>query len=106
MKQIPEKEFINFIGIQKEDGIDKAQAFTEAIKTFSKLKKILKQETNLTIHIKKHEVEGKRKKYSVHAKIRSPDHFFEASSIKWDFLQGVRDSLKTLEKNVIRKLKN
>ncbi|AJF60397.1 MAG: hypothetical protein QT03_C0001G0911 [archaeon GW2011_AR10] len=105
MGKVNQKEFIKFVGIKEEDSFERSQAIAEGEKTFLKLKPIIKSETNLKVHVKAFEVEGRRKKYSVTSMLRSPDHFFEAKSEKWAFLEAVRDSLKTLELTVKRKMK-
>lgn len=109
MKDFEEEQSrVEFIGLNdaSDNGIDASLVGKAAENSLNKIKKITKHPTRLVVHIKMHEVEGKRKKFSIHSKIFVPGIFLEASHAEWDLISAVKKSLSTLEKEVIKKFKN
>ena len=105
MKDFTEESRVEFVGLHDLEAFDKSNAIDTANRSFEKIKKITKHETRLVIHIKIHEVEGKRKKWSIHSKLFVPGTFLESSHVEWDLMAALQKSLSVLEKEVIKKLK-
>lgn len=106
MKDFNEQSAVELIGLHDNaDSIEKSRAMDTAQNYLSKLERITKRPTRLVVHVKMHEVEGKRKKFSVHTKLSAPGVFLEASHEEWDLLSAVQRSLAALEKEVIKKFK-
>ncbi|MDO8633996.1 MAG: hypothetical protein Q7K34_01755 [archaeon] len=102
----PEQLNVEFIGFHDTDSFEKAKAETKAFNTFRKLARIIKHpDTRLSIHVKEHEIEGERRKYSIHSRLVCPGHSFDATHDEWNILTAVEKSLAALEKEVIKKFK-
>ncbi len=104
-KKFSDTSFIQFVGWQKEDFLSRDKAFNSALNTYFKLHEIIKHPLNMYIHIKTHNDEFGKKKYSIKARLNSPGIFFEAKSTKWNFVNAVQDAMHTLEREAIDKLK-
>ena len=106
MKEFNEQSTVEFVGLHDAaDGIEKSSVTSIAQTYLGKIQKITKHPTRLVVHVKMHEVEGKRKKYSIHSKLFVQGTFLEASHVEWDLLSAVQRSLAALEKEVIKKFK-
>lgn len=104
MKEFEQKDVVQFIDLPKEvDEFERSKATSTAQNIFEKIKRISKAETTLLIHVKRHEVEGARQKYSVHARVNWPRHFYEASHFEWDFLNATQVTLQALLEEVKRR---
>lgn len=102
----PEKLNVEFVGFGGMDSFEKAKAETRAFSTFRKLSKITKHpDTSLSIHAKEHEIEGKRKKYTIHSRLVCPGNSFDATFEEWNLMSAIQRSLEALEKEVIKKMK-
>ena len=66
----------------------------------TKIEMKLKNISSLKVHVKEYSREGKRNKYSLHAKIVLPGKFFEASADDWDFARTVHQLFKKIEEEI------
>ena len=103
MKEFEQKDSVQFVDLGEMDDFDKTKAQTTAQNTLDKIKRISKAETQLVVHVKRHEAEGTRKKYSIHARANWPGHFFEATHVEWDFLTATQGALNALLSEVKKK---
>ena len=80
-------EMIQYIGF-KELGEDERDAVEEiATKYHDKVKRLIHNVANLTLHVKTHgDVKGadKQRKYTVHLKLIAPTHMFESEDASFD----------------------
>ncbi len=71
-----------------------------------KLDRDLPLDSVMVIQIKLHDIEGKRKKYSLHARIDSPSLLLASSRASdWDLARTVHKSMKNIENRLQHKLK-
>jgi ribosome-associated translation inhibitor RaiA len=91
------------------DELDRATAEQAIAGTYDKLEKIINNVIYLTVHVKSHEADGLRKKYSVHCRLStgsaSGAMFISNSIKKWKFLTALQDALRTLERDVLKSVK-
>ena len=103
MKEFEQKGIVQFVDLEGQDEFEKTKAQSTAQNIFEKIKRISKAETSLTVHVKRHDIQGTRKKYSIHARVNWPGHFFEASHTDWDFLTATQSALQALVHEVKKK---
>ncbi|MBR9706226.1 hypothetical protein GOV14_04275 [Candidatus Pacearchaeota archaeon] len=63
---------------------------------YGKLERMDKSMQKLDIHVKTYDTDGKRKRYSVQAKIVSPARNFNADETDWDLSKALHKVLKKL----------
>lgn len=100
MKEFVQKDSVQFAGIKEEDEFEKTKAISTANNTLEKIKRLSRASTSIVIHVKKFEVEGYKKKYSVRARVNWPGNFFEAKHEDWNFLTTTQAALMTLTSEV------
>lgn len=74
-------------------------------KSFDKLRTIVKNDLRLHAHFKRHEVEGKKTKHSVHLKLSFPGKTVVASESGWSLPNIAQKALKALERETLKALK-
>ena len=84
-----------------EDEKDKEQALLIVNDYYDKIRKKINNVVTLHIHVKReNENKSGRTNYTIISKFKSPGLFFEASARDWSFVPAVRDSLKTLQREI------
>ena len=69
---------------------------------YSKIKRLLKNDLKIKLHIKNYKKEGNRKKHSITIRILAPTRTFQASAFDWDFARV----LHKIFKDVIREIEH
>ncbi len=59
----------------------------------------------IILHVKKHDITGNVKKYSIHSRLESNDVFLVAKAADWDLKKVVHQTLERLTKRVDSKFK-
>lgn len=98
-------ELIQFIGVDELENEDKEMVNTLANEYYDKYKTFLQNQVNLIVHVKCHDKEGNRKKYSIHARIISPTVTFESDkATDWDLARTLHKTFKNLENEIRHRL--
>ncbi len=103
-----ERRNIQFTGLPDLDEIDKAAIEKLVSNAYDKTERLLDNEIFLKVHIKQHEVDGMRRKYSVHCKLDSAGLHMDASSAKegqWKLLTAVQDAISVIEKDIAKRVR-
>src|SRR3989338_5249676 len=102
---MPENWEVQFVGLRKEDEIDKVAAETAAGNSAEKISTLISNGLKLTVHVKTSSHTGGRKKYNITSRMNSPGLFFEAKEEGWIFMKALDKSLKTLIAEVRKKIR-
>ena len=100
---MPENWEVQFVGLSKEDEIDKSVAETAAGRYAEKISGLISNNLKLTVHVKTSSRTAGRKKYHVTSRVNSSGLFLEAKEEGWIFMQTLEKSFKTLIAEVRRK---
>lgn len=65
-------ELIQFVGVNKLDAEQQALVSKLSTESFEKFTRLLKNIEQMIVHIKSYEQEGKRKKFSLHVRLKAP----------------------------------
>ena len=93
--------YLNISGIKNEDIFTKEiidNDITNAVRKWSKFSSI----DEIRINVEKHDVEGKRKKYSVKAELSSNQGILHAEHSSWKLPLSVKKVLDKLERELIK----
>ncbi len=98
-------EPIQIVGIKELDEPDKDIVNKLANEYFVKIKRKLKNFTSLLIHIKCSNKDGKKKMYSINARVTAPTRMFESTkAADWDLARTLHKAFKDLEREIEHKL--
>ncbi len=98
-------EPIQIVGIKELDEPEKDIVNKLANEYFLKFKRELQNFTSLVVHIKCYNKDGKKKKYSINARIISPTRMFESTkAADWDLARTLHKSFKDLEREIQHRL--
>jgi ribosome-associated translation inhibitor RaiA len=89
-------------GIEDEDDFIKGVINEEIERAIEKLDKMLPV-LNFIVRVKKYHKEGKRVKYSVHARLLTDAGDFFTNDFGWEPAKAVKGTLEKLEKEVLKK---
>jgi len=92
---------IRFVGLSKLD--EDAQVIVKDIvdEYYPKIKRLLKNEVQLVVHIKAHTKGGARPKFSLHTRVEAPTRIFESSkSAEFDLSKAVTKSMEDIIKEI------
>ena len=78
MKEITDNEVIQFVGIRDLDPMEQEVVHRLTTEYYSRIKRQLKNITDLVVHIKCMKKEGDRKKFSMHIRAIAPTGMVEA----------------------------
>lgn len=99
------KEQIQFVGVSKLSPEDQLVVNQLATEYYPKIKRSLKNVTNLVVHIKEYSKTGDRHKYSLHVRALAPTQVFESSkSSDWDLARALHKAFKDVERQIQHKL--
>ena len=103
-KKVPkfgEKEVIQFIGVSDLSAEEQATINTLTTENYEKIKRDLKNITNMTIHVKCYEKEGGRKKYSMHVKVVAPTKEFNSSHADdWELPRALHKAFNDIRSQI------
>ncbi|MEM4263758.1 MAG: hypothetical protein QW666_02580 [Candidatus Woesearchaeota archaeon] len=80
-KEIPKfgvKEIVQFVGVSELEPMEQQTVQLLSTENYEKIKRAMKNITNLVIHVKKYEKGGERKKYSIHVRAICPTAAIES----------------------------
>ena len=66
------KEVINFIGMRSLEPEEQYLVSKLSTDNYQKFKRVIKNVTNMTVHVKCYEKTGGKKKYSLHVRVSAP----------------------------------
>ena len=93
-------EPIQIIGIKELDSEEVNVVNTLASHYREKLERDLKNITSVVVHIKTSHHEGKRKKYTIKARVVAPTKIFEASDTDWDLARTLHMVFNDLQRQI------
>lgn len=95
-------EMIVFKGLDAIGDAEKPILAQLSTKYYGTIKRALKNLTKIEVHIKVHNKEGKRKKYSVHVKAISPTKkvYVSSKAHDWDFARAVHKSFQDIQNEI------
>lgn len=94
-------ENIQFIGLNKLEDFEKDKFQSLTSKYYEKIKRIPREITSLTIHIKQHKKTDHTSKYSLRIKLIAPQKVFEVEKIEWDLTKLLHKSFNALENELL-----
>jgi CBS domain-containing protein len=102
--KIPKNYNIKFVGLNKSklEPYQKVNIKKIAANETFKLQRKIKNELNLTIHIKDYQKTGGRQKFSVHLRLVFPGQIITSSQEDWDIETAVRKTFNNA-KNAVKK---
>ncbi len=100
-----EDGLIQFIGVNELEPEDQEIIQNITTENYRKIVALLQNLTNLVIHVKTHDDEGKRKKYSFRIRCEAPTHIFESKKgFDWELAKalhkGFHDIIRQIEHKV------
>ncbi len=95
-------EEIQIIGIDEIGDDDKIIVNKLANDYYSKIKRALKNEVSVKLHVKQHSKTGKQHKSDIRVKVVAPTKVFESQESDWDLAR----TLHKVFKNVLRQLEH
>ena len=78
-KEIPDQEIIQFIGVHDLEPMEQETVQTLTTENYPKIKRALKNITNLKVHVKTYKKEGEQKKFSLHVQAIYPGGTIESN---------------------------
>lgn len=100
-KIMPDEEVIQFIGVHDLDTSEQLEVNKLATEYYEKLKRQIKNILGLKVHIKTHENEGNRKKFSIHLQTRSPTFTFESTkAADFELAKALHKAFQDLEHQI------
>jgi|SRR3989338_2942919 len=92
---------IQIIGIKELDEMELEAVNRIADKGYDKIKRELKHEVSITVHIKSHDKEGAQRKYSVHVKAMAPTRIFTSTkAVDWSLEAALHKSFEDVVKMI------
>ncbi len=97
---------IRYVRLEDLDSFEIAEVKRLSEKNYKKIvrHKELK-DAELLIDVKTHRTSGKRKKYSVHLKINSPNIILSVSQADWDLPRSLQKAFNNLHNSLVEKFK-
>lgn len=92
---------IQFIGLNKLEDLEKDTFQTLTSKYYNKIKRIPREITSLTIHIKQHRKSHHVSRYSLHIKLVVPSKVFEVEKTEWGLTKLLHKSFNALENELL-----
>jgi len=105
--KIPQNYNIKFVGLGKTKlkPYQKYNIKKIASNETFKLQRQIKNELDLTLHVKCHEKDGDRQKYSVHLRIEFPGQMISSSQEDWDIETALRKTFNNAKNSVKKKFR-
>lgn len=92
---------IQIIGIKELDEMELEAVNRIASKGYDKIKRELKNEVLITVHIKSHDKQGTQRKYSVHVKVMAPTRIFTSTkAVDWNLETALHKSFEDVAKMI------
>jgi len=99
---------IQFIGVSELNAEEQEIVSSITTEYFEKLKRSLHNDTNLVVHVKTHNVEGNRKKYSMHIRAMLPtkQQFDSTNQDDWELPAVLHKAFESIQNQIKHKLHN
>lgn len=97
-------EQIQYIGLEQLNDEEKEILNRLSKEYYEKIRRTLKNETTIIVHVKEHKKTGNRKKYSVHVRVNAPTKPFDSENADWELAKVLHESFKDLERQIQHKL--
>ena len=97
-------EQIQYIGLEQLNEEEKSTLNKLSTEYYEKIKRTLKNETTIIVHIKEHKKVGNRKKYSLHIRVQAPTKPFDSEKADWELAKVIHESFKDLERQIQHRL--
>lgn len=92
---------IQIIGIKELDEMELEAVNRIADKGYDKIKRELKNEIFITVHIKSHDQQGSQRKYSIHVKVMAPTRIFTSTkAVDWNLEVALHKSFEDVAKMI------
>jgi hypothetical protein len=103
-KDVPkfgEKEVIQFVGVSSLPADEQEIVHRLTTEHYEKIKRDLRNITNMTVHIKCYEKEGNRKKYSMHVKVVAPTREFNSTKADdWELSRALHKAFNDIRSQI------
>ena len=94
-------EVIQFVGVNKLEALEQDVVNKLTTEYYEKLKRSLNNLTSLIVHVKTYDVEGSKKKFSIHTRVTAPGQNFESTKAQdWDLARTLHKSFQDLENQI------
>lgn len=105
IKDVSFNEVIQFIGVSDLPAVEQDTVQTLSQEYFEKIKRQLQNITNLSVHIKCYDLEGQRRKYSLHVKVSAPTNIFASDkSDSWELPAALHAAFTDIQNQITHKL--
>lgn len=99
-------ENVFFSGIKELSLSEKLRLQDFASKYYEKIKRMIKNELRLKIHVKCHNVEGNKKKYSIHVQAIAPTRMFTSTrGVAWTLEKASHKAFLEIEHQIEHHMK-
>jgi ribosome-associated translation inhibitor RaiA len=98
-------EEIQIIGVDEVSEAEKDIINRLANEYYEKLKRALKNEISVRIHIKEHSKAGKRHKSDIRVQLIAPTRRFDAQESDWDLAKALHKVFENIERQLQHKLR-
>lgn len=97
---------IQFIGVSSLSADEQDTVNKLTTEYFEKIKRSLHNETNLVVHVKTHNAEGGRKKYSMHVRAMAPtkQQFDSSNQDDWALPAALHKAFESIQHQITHKL--
>jgi ribosome-associated translation inhibitor RaiA len=96
---------IEFVGTELLGEKDRETANTLLNEYYPKIKRMLKNEISLRVHLKEANVMGKKIRYTLNAKVIAPTQILETSATDWDLARTIHKAMEKIETEIEHKFK-
>jgi ribosome-associated translation inhibitor RaiA len=93
---------VSISGLEEADYFTKSRVHEEAEHLLEKVRRFM-EVTAFELHVKTYHKEGKRKKFSVHARLLTDRREFFAEEAEWNLGKAVSGALEKIENEAVRK---
>lgn len=98
-------EVIQFVGVAELQPVEQAAVNKLSTEYYEKFKRSINNMASLKVHVKTHDVEGKKKKYSIHTTLIGPGiHFNSDKAADWDLNRALHMSFHDIEQQIVHSL--
>ena len=92
-------ENIQIIGIKYLDEMELETVNRISERGLEKIKRELKNEVSITVHVKSYDKQGSQKKYSIHVKVIAPTRMFTSTkSVDWNLETALHQAFEDVVK--------
>ncbi|RJQ19362.1 hypothetical protein C4580_05495 [Candidatus Woesearchaeota archaeon] len=99
-------ELIQYIGVSALSPEEQDTVNTIATEHYEKIKRGVHNDTSLVVHVKTHNAEGNRKKYSMHVRVITPtkQQFDSSNADDWELPRALHKAFEDVQNQIRHKL--